>query len=66
MNLEDFADEYKKVESGEIRPFELMRKLGMRKATYYRYVNRCKQAALSTDYWTDGVLNFRCKQEVCF
>lgn len=40
MNLDDFADEYKKVESGEIRPFELMRKLGMSKATYYRYVNR--------------------------
>lgn len=40
MNLDDFANEYKKVESGEIRPFELMRKLGMSKATYYRYVSR--------------------------
>lgn len=40
MNLDDFADEYEKVESGEIRPFELMRKLRMSKATYYRYVKQ--------------------------
>lgn len=42
MTLEDFAIEYKRVESGELRPFELMRKLGMSKATYYRYVNRLR------------------------
>ena len=42
MTLEDFATEYKRVESGELRPFELMRKLGMSKATYYRYVNRLR------------------------
>ena len=40
MKLEDFAHEYLKVESGEIRPFELMRKLGMSKTTFYRYVSR--------------------------
>ena len=31
---------YLKVESGELRPFELMRKLGMSKTTFYRYVSR--------------------------
>ena len=40
MKLEDFAHEYLKVESGELRPFELMRKLGMSKTTFYRYVSR--------------------------
>ncbi len=40
MKLEDFADEYKKVKNGEMRPFELMRKLGLSKATYYRYVKQ--------------------------
>ena len=40
MKLEDFAHEYLKVESGEIRPFEVMRKLGMSKTTFYRYVSR--------------------------
>ena len=42
MNMDDFVDEYKKVESGEIRPFELMRKLGMSKTTYYRFVKRLR------------------------
>lgn len=42
MTLKDFAIEYKRVEAGEIRPFELMRKLGLSKATYYRYVNRLR------------------------
>lgn len=40
MKLEDFANEYLRVESGELRPFELMRKLGMSKTTFYRYVSR--------------------------
>ena len=40
MKLEDFANEYKKVKTGEMRPFELMRKLGLSKATYYRYVKQ--------------------------
>ena len=40
MKLEDFAHEYLKVKSGELRPFELMRKLGMSKTTFYRYVSR--------------------------
>ena len=40
MSDVDFAEEYKKVSSGETRPFELMRKLGMSKTTFYRYVGR--------------------------
>lgn len=40
MGLDEFADEYKKVQSGELRPCELMRILGMSKATFYRYVRK--------------------------
>lgn len=40
MSIEDFAAEYQKVLSGEIKPFELMKKLGMSKTTYYRYVKK--------------------------
>ena len=39
ISYENFAKEYQKVLSGEIRPFELMKKLGISKTTYYRYVN---------------------------
>ena len=42
MYIEDFAAEYQKVLSGEIKPFELMKKLGMSKTTYYRYVKKFK------------------------
>ena len=38
MLLEEFAKEYANVISGDVKPFELMKKLGMSKATYYRYV----------------------------
>lgn len=37
ISLEEFTEEYKAVKSGEMRPFELMKKLGMTKATFYRY-----------------------------
>ena len=40
ISVEEFAKEYANVVNGDIRPFELMRKLGMSKATFYRYVNR--------------------------
>lgn len=40
---ENFAKEYQKVLSGEIRPFELMKKLGISKTTYYRYVKNMKK-----------------------
>lgn len=42
MSIEDFTNEYQKVLSGKIRPFELMKKLGMGKTTFYRYVRRIK------------------------
>ena len=40
MSLEEFAEHYRKVLSGELRPFELMKQLGMSKSTYYRYTKR--------------------------
>lgn len=40
MSIEKFAEEYANVVNGDVRPFELMKKLGMSKATYYRYVKR--------------------------
>ena len=40
MSLDEFAIEYKRVQSGEMRPFELMHMLGMTKTTFYRYVNK--------------------------
>ena len=38
MSQEEFSKQYKKVLLGELRPFELMKQLGMSKSTYYRYV----------------------------
>lgn len=38
MSLEEFAKEYVNVTNGDVKPFELMKKLGMSKVTYYRYV----------------------------
>ena len=40
MSVEDFAKEYQKVLSGEIKPFDLMRQLNMKKSTFYRYIKR--------------------------
>lgn len=40
---DNFSKEYQKVLSGEIRPFELMKKLGISKTTYYRYVSNMKK-----------------------
>lgn len=40
MSDEDFAKEYQKVLSGEIKPFDLMRQLSMKKSTFYRYIKR--------------------------
>lgn len=37
MELEEFAKRYQAVERGEKRPFELIKELGMNKATFYRY-----------------------------
>ena len=43
MPLEEFRKEYQEVIDGNIKPFELMKKLGMSKTTYYRYVSKVKQ-----------------------
>lgn len=37
MPFEKFCIEYKRVEAGEIKPFELISELGLSKPTYYRY-----------------------------
>jgi len=42
MLLDEFGIEYQKVLDGELKPFELMKILDMKKATYYRYINKLK------------------------
>lgn len=42
ITVDEFAKEYASVVNGEIRPFELMKKLGMSKPTFYRYVTKLK------------------------
>lgn len=37
MEKKDFDKEYKRVKSGEVAPFQLMKELGMKKSTYYHY-----------------------------
>lgn len=37
IDLDTFRKEYKRVTSGEIKPFQLMKELGLTKPTYYRY-----------------------------
>jgi len=44
ITVEEFAKEYAKVTEGTVRPFELMKQLGMSKATFYRYVNKIRKA----------------------
>ena len=44
MDLKAFKKEYEEVEQGEIKPFELMKKLGMTKSTYYRYKKLCSDS----------------------
>lgn len=51
MPVEKFADEYKKVEKGELKPFELMHKLRMSKTTFYRYVNTISTNKSSKDVY---------------
>ena len=48
MSIDEFSEHYQKVVSGEIRPFGLMKQLGMSKSTYYRYVNK-----IPTMKWLD-------------
>lgn len=37
MGVDEFRKHYKRVENGEIRPFELIKELGLSEPTYYRY-----------------------------
>jgi len=43
MNYDKFKQEYAKVVDGQIKPFQLMKQLGMKKSTYYKYAKRFKQ-----------------------
>lgn len=43
MTTEEFAKRYKAVEHGEKKPFELMKEMGMTKATFYRYKGMIKK-----------------------
>lgn len=43
MDYDKFKEEYKRVVSGQIKPFELMRQLEMKKSTYYKYAKRYKE-----------------------
>lgn len=43
MDYKKFKQEYAKVVDGQIKPFELMKQLGMKKSTYYKYAKRFKQ-----------------------
>lgn len=42
ITVEEFVKEYQKVITGEMRPFQLMKQLGMSKATFYRYKKRAE------------------------
>lgn len=42
MDYEMFKKAYGKVEAGHIKPFELMKQLGMAKSTYYKYAKQVK------------------------
>jgi len=39
-----FSKEYEKVIAGELKPFECIKRLGMKKSTYYRYVDQYNEA----------------------
>lgn len=42
MSIEEFRKEYQKVIVGELKPFQLMRQLGLSKSTFYRYINQLR------------------------
>lgn len=43
MPLDEFAKQYARVEKGELKTTELMRELGMKEDTYYRYVRNVRE-----------------------
>lgn len=45
MDMERFREQYKRVVDGEIRPFELMKELGLAKSTFYRYKKQFEEQA---------------------
>ena len=45
IEYKKFAAEYRKVVDGELKPFECMRLLNMKKATFYKYAKLYKDAA---------------------
>lgn len=47
MDADIFAKEYQKVVNGELRPFELMRRLNMKKTTFYRYAEHVKNNSIT-------------------
>lgn len=42
MSPEEFAKEYQRVITGELKPFELMKQLKLNESTYYRYIREYK------------------------
>jgi DNA invertase Pin-like site-specific DNA recombinase len=46
INFKKFSAEYSKVIAGELRPFECMKLLGMKKPTFYKYARQYKDAML--------------------
>lgn len=50
MDYEMFKKEYSKVQTGHIKPFELMKQLGMAKSTYYKYSKQ-----VNDELYTKGV-----------
>ena len=49
MSSETFAEEYKAVESGEIKTSDLMKKLDLRSNTYFRYIREYRAKATKTE-----------------
>ena len=43
IDFKKFCKAYKRVTNGELKPLECMRLLGMKKATFYKYVGKYKQ-----------------------
>ena len=43
IDFKKFSSEYKKVMDGELRPFECMKLLGMKKPTFYTYVKKFRE-----------------------
>ena len=43
IDIEDFKIHYQRIIDGQMRPTELMKRLGISKSTYYRYVDQIKK-----------------------